>query len=227
MAVTPYKEKEYVQSEAVAKAQQALQSHHAGKPGGYQSQYQSGLDSLLGQIQNREKFHYDVNADALYSQVAQNYLRQGQQAMMDTMGQAAALTGGYGNSYAQTAGQQQYNEYLLGLSQLVPQFQQMALEQYRLEGDDLLNRYNLLMQQCAECGFVPNIVREPTTMESLFLCVEMGMGVAMLDRNTRLERNTTLRIIDFPESRTTGLVAAWRKDNRNPLVPALIKALTE
>lgn len=87
--------------------------------------------------------------------------------------------------------------------------------------------YNLLMQQCAECGFVPNIVREPTTMESLFLCVEMGMGVAMLDRNTRLERNTTLRIIDFPESRTTGLVAAWRKDNRNPLVPALIKALTE
>ena len=52
---------------------------------------------------------------------------------MDTAGQAAALTGGYGNSYAQTAGQQTYNQYLLGLTQLVPQYQQMALEQYRLE----------------------------------------------------------------------------------------------
>ena len=106
MAVTPYEEKQYVQSDAVTKAQQALQSQQANKPGAYQSQYQSGLDSLLDKIQNRERFQYDVNADALYSQVAQNYLRQGQQAMMDTMGKAAAMTGGYGNSYAQTAGQQ-------------------------------------------------------------------------------------------------------------------------
>lgn len=87
--------------------------------------------------------------------------------------------------------------------------------------------YELLIKQCGESGFVPNIVRETATTESLFLCVEMGMGVAMLDRNTRLERNTTLRIIDIPESRAAGLVAVWRKDNHNPLVPALIKALTE
>lgn len=147
MAVTPYKEKEYVQSEAVAKAQQALQSHQAGKPGGYQSQYQSGLDSLLGQIQNREKFHYDVNADALYNQVAQNYLRQGQQAMMDTVGKAAAMTGGYGNSYAETAGQQTYEQYLQGLTDLVPQYQQLAFSQYQAEGENLLDQYNLLLQQ--------------------------------------------------------------------------------
>lgn len=147
MAVTPYEEKKYVQSEAVAKAQQALQSHQVGKPGGYQSQYQSGLDSLLGQIQNREKFHYDVNADALYSQVAQNYLRQGQQAMMDTVGKAAAMTGGYGNSYAETAGQQAYEQYLQGLTELAPQYQQLAFRQYQAEGEDLLNQYNLLLQQ--------------------------------------------------------------------------------
>ena len=147
MAVTPYQEKKYVQSDAVTQAQQALQNQQANKPGAYQSQWQGQLDSLSGQIQNRDKFQYDVNSDALYQQVMQNYLAQGQQAMMDTMGQAAALTGGYGNSYAQTAGQQQYNNHLLGLTEMVPQVQQMALQQYQMEGDDLMDRYALMMQQ--------------------------------------------------------------------------------
>lgn len=142
-----YEEKKYVQSDAVTQAQQALQNQQANKPGQYQSQFQTGMNDLMGQIQNRPKFQYDVNADALYQQVAQNYMQQGQQAMMDTMGQAAALTGGYGNSYAQTAGQQQYNQHLLGLAEMVPQFQQMALQQYQMEGDDLMDRYNLMAQQ--------------------------------------------------------------------------------
>ena len=147
MAVTPYQEKKYVQSDAVTQAQQALQNQQANKPGQYQSQFQTGMNDLMGQIQNRPKFQYDVNADALYQQVAQNYLQQGQQAMMDTMGQAAAMTGGYGNSYAQTAGQQQYNQHLLGLTEMVPQFQQMALQQYQMEGDQLMDQYNLMAQQ--------------------------------------------------------------------------------
>lgn len=145
--VDPYVSKEYVQSDAVTQAQQMLHNMQANKPGAYQSQFQTGLDALMGQIQNRDKFQYDVNSDALYQQVMQNYLAQGQQAMMDTMGQAAAMTGGYGNSYAQTAGQQMYNQHLLGLAELVPQYQQMALQQYQMEGDDLMDRYALMMQQ--------------------------------------------------------------------------------
>ena len=147
MAYTPYNEKKYVQSDAVTQAQQALTQQQANKPGQYQSQFQTGMNDLMGQIQNRPKFQYDVNADALYQQVAQNYMQQGQQAMMDTMGQAAALTGGYGNSYAQTAGQQQYNNHLLGLAEMVPQFQQMALQQYQMEGDQLMDQYQLMLQQ--------------------------------------------------------------------------------
>lgn len=142
-----YPKKEYTESDSVKQAQQALQNQQAQKPGAYQSQYQAGMDNLMGQIQNRPKFQYDVNSDALYQQVAQNYIRQGQQAMMDTMGQASALTGGYGNSYAQNAGQQAYQSYLQGLTDLVPQYQQMAYQQYQAEGDDLLNKYALLAQQ--------------------------------------------------------------------------------
>lgn len=147
MAGTAYQEKKYVQSDAVTQAQQALQAQQAQKPGAYQSQWQGQLNDVLGQIQNRDKFSYDVNADALYQQAAQRYIQQGQQAMMDTMGQAAAMTGGYGNSYAQTAGQQAYQGYLLGLTDMIPQFQQMAMQQYQMEGDDLLSRYQLLAQQ--------------------------------------------------------------------------------
>lgn len=143
----PYEEKKYVHSDAVTQAQQALQNQQANKPGQYQSQWQGQLDNLSGQIQNRPKFQYDVNADALYQQVAQNYMQQGKTAMMDTMGQAAALTGGYGNSYAHTAGQQQYNNHLLGLTEMIPQFQQMALQQYQMEGDQLMDQYQLMLQQ--------------------------------------------------------------------------------
>lgn len=40
-----------------------------------------------------------------------------------------------------------YNQHLLGLNELVPQYQQMALQQYQLEGDELMKQYNMLLQQ--------------------------------------------------------------------------------
>ena len=132
----------YVESDAVRLAKESLSSLQ--KPGAYQSQWQKSLDDIIGKIQNREKFSYDLNGDALYQQYKDQYVTQGQQAMMDTMGQAAAMTGGYGNSYAQTAGQQTYQEYLQGLNDKVPELYQLALDQYNREGDELYNQYGLL-----------------------------------------------------------------------------------
>ena len=71
-----------------------------------------------------------MNSDALYQQYRDLYTQQGQMAMMDTMGQAAAMTGGYGNSYAQTAGQQMYNQYLGKLNEVVPELYQQAYNRY-------------------------------------------------------------------------------------------------
>ena len=136
--------KKYVQSDAVKQAQAALQQQQAQKPGAYQSQWQQTLNDTISKIQNREKFTYDVNADALYQQYKDRYIQQGQQAMMDTMGQAAALTGGYGNSYAQSVGQQTYQGYLQGLNDKIPELYQLALDQYNQKGTDLMNQYGLL-----------------------------------------------------------------------------------
>lgn len=64
--------------------------------------------------------------------------------MQDTMGQAAALTGGYGSTYGEQVGQQAYNAYLQNLNDIVPQLQQQAYQRYQDEGTDLYNQYSLV-----------------------------------------------------------------------------------
>lgn len=127
----------------VANAQQLLQQGLAAS-GSYQSKWDEQLTGLLDQITNRKPFQYDVNADALYQMYKDQYVRQGRMAMQDTMGQAATMTGGYGNSYAQNAGQQAYQGYLQELTAKIPELAQVAQEQYNQEGQDLYNRYNLI-----------------------------------------------------------------------------------
>lgn len=87
--------------------------------------------------------------------------------------------------------------------------------------------YQLLFRECAKHGFVPNVVRETSSPESLFLCVELGIGAAMLDRNTRLESSTAVQVVDLPDSYAAAMVAVWRKDNCNPMVARLVQALTK
>lgn len=65
----------------------------------------------------------------------------------DTLGKAAALTGGYASSYAQSAGQQAYNGYLQELAALVPELRQAALAEYQQEGKALQNQYSMLDAQ--------------------------------------------------------------------------------
>ena len=134
----------YQPSDTVAQAQQMLNDYMAQKPGAYQSTWQGQMDELMNQILNRKPFQYDVNSDALYQQYKDQYMLQGQQAMMDTMGQAAALTGGYGNSYAQTAGQQTYQGYLQQLNDRIPDLYQLALSKYQMEGNALADQYAML-----------------------------------------------------------------------------------
>ena len=138
---------DYVMGEDAQAAKDALDAHNANKPGEYSSQWQSQLDSLMNQIMNREKFSYDLNGDALYQQYKDKYIQQGKLAMADTMGQAAAMTGGYGSSYAQSVGQQAYQGQLDNLNDVVPELYQMALNKYNQEGQDLYNQYGLVMDR--------------------------------------------------------------------------------
>lgn len=136
---------EYKPSDTVAKAEALLQQQLAQKPGAYQGgTWADTLNETISQILNRDKFSYDLNGDALYQQYKDQYTTQGKLAMMDAMGQAAAMTGGYGNSYAQTAGQQAYQAYLQQLNDVVPELYGMALDQYNQEGQALYDQASLM-----------------------------------------------------------------------------------
>ena len=131
------------QDDAVAKAQQMLQEQMTGDTAGAQS-WQQQLNDILNQILNRDKFRFDLNGEALYDQYKDQSMLMGQQAMMDTMGKAQAMTGGYGNSYAQAAGQQAYNSHLQQMGNVIPELYSLALSKYQSDGNDLLDRYAIL-----------------------------------------------------------------------------------
>ena len=142
-----YQAPDYNPSDTVTDAQKLLDEQLAQKPGDYKSTWQSQINDILQQILNREKFSYDLNGDALYQQYKDQYMTQGKMAMMDTMGQAQAMTGGYGNSYAQSVGQQAYQGHLQELNNKIPELYQLALNKYQMEGDALTDKYALLAQQ--------------------------------------------------------------------------------
>ena len=144
--VQPY-QKEYTPSDTVKQAQEAMQQQAALKPAEYKSAYDEQLQALYDKIVNREPFQYDMNGDILYQQLKDRTIQQGQMAAQDVMGQAATLTGGYGNTYAQKVGQQTYHQHLEGLNDQLPQLVQLAMNQHQMEGDQMAEHYAMLMQR--------------------------------------------------------------------------------
>lgn len=99
--------------------------------------------AIYDKIMNRGEFTFDLNKDKLYQQYRDLYAQMGRGAMEDTMGQAAALTGGYGSTYSQNAGQQAYNSYLQKLNEVVPELYTAAYNRYNQEGQNLMNLYTM------------------------------------------------------------------------------------
>ena len=136
-----YKESDAVTSAGKNKtdAENALKNY-----GDFSYGNQATLDGIMDKIMNREEFSYDLNGDALYQQYKDKYIQQGKMAMQDTMGQAAAMTGGYGNSYAASVGNQAYQASLQNLNDIVPELYQMAYDKYLQEEQSLYNKYGML-----------------------------------------------------------------------------------
>ena len=140
-------EQGYTPSDEVTAARAYRDSVAAMEPGAYQSRFEEKLQELYDQIAGREAFDYDPEEDEAYRRYTKLYAAKGAAAMEDTLGKAASLTGGYGSSYAQSAGQQAYNGYLQELAALVPELRQAALAEYRQEGQALADQYSMLSQR--------------------------------------------------------------------------------
>ena len=116
----------------------------------YVNRYQSQIDDLTKQILNREAFSYDPEQDPTYQQYKESYTRNGERAMQDTLGQVSARTGGLASSYAGSAAQQTYDNYMGALADKIPELKQLAYSMYQDEGNT--QRANLEMLVALEQG---------------------------------------------------------------------------
>lgn len=110
----------------------------------YGASYDDELNEVYSKLSGREKFSYNPASDGLYQQYKDSYIQQGRRAMQDSIGQAVALTGGYGSSYAESVGQQSYDEQLQKLFDIVPELYGLAYQRYQDEGESLETRYGML-----------------------------------------------------------------------------------
>ena len=109
---------------------------------GFNNPYKNQMNNTVNAI-NNSKFEYSVNDDALYNQYKEIYQNMGNTAMQEAQADATALTGGFSNSYAQTAGTKAYASYITQLQNLVPQLYSQARTTYDTNLSNLYNKANL------------------------------------------------------------------------------------
>lgn len=114
------------------------------RPGAYNSALHDKISSARKELMN---FQYDPMQDASYQALAQIYGARGDQAAQDTLGEAAALNGGFGTSYAVSAAQQARNQYNQELAAMVPDLEQNAYAKAQNRYQMLVDRDNELYQR--------------------------------------------------------------------------------
>ena len=117
---------------------------YAPKAEAYESAYTDLMKAATDKILNREDFSYNPAADASYQAYQEKYRNAGRNAMQNTLGSAAALTGGQLNSYALTAAQQANDAYNSQMSDMIPALQQAAYDQYNNERNQSRNDLSML-----------------------------------------------------------------------------------
>lgn len=140
-------EQGFTPSDELTAAREAQKSMEALQPKEYQSSFEGELAQLYDQITGRKAFSYDPQTDAQAKNYAYLYTQKGREAMADTMGQAAALTGGYASSYAQTASQQAYDRYMRDLAELMPELEKNARQRDESQRDWLMQQYEQVSSQ--------------------------------------------------------------------------------
>ena len=91
-----------------------------------------------------DNYEYNYNTDPLYQQLKNDYVRTAKLGAENIAGKAAAQTGGYGNSYAQTAAQQVYQDAMLDFNDVILDLEQNAYNRHLDRQQQHLNEYSLL-----------------------------------------------------------------------------------
>lgn len=129
---------------AYKSAKEAYDNAKANRPGEYKSKFENQINSLVDQIINRQKFNYNYRTDDKYAAYRKSSEEAARKAANNSMAMSARMSGGYGNSYAQNAAAQAYAEQMAGVTDKIPEFEQLAYERDRAERSDLNNNLSIL-----------------------------------------------------------------------------------
>ncbi|MBP2644619.1 MAG: transcriptional regulator AlsR family [Firmicutes bacterium] len=83
-----------------------------------------------------------------------------------------------------------------------------------------------LSKEFARQGITPNIVSQHSSMESVLMSIESGIGISILPRCVEAYATPDIKFLDLGEdSFTVDVVVAWKKENSNPIIPLFINEL--
>lgn len=94
---------------------------------GWNNPYAEQIQQALAAL--NQPYVYDPNNPQALA-VKENYTQAGQRAMENTLAQVSARTGGLASSYAGTAAQQQYNQYMEGMNDALLEVEQQAKQNW-------------------------------------------------------------------------------------------------
>lgn len=84
--------------------------------------------------------------------------------------------------------------------------------------DESPKGFDGIVSICRKNGFTPKIVKQLPNVESVLLCVEMGIGVALFDSKVRISNMDNLKVFKV-EDDFVNVIMAWKKENMNPGIP--------
>lgn len=112
----------------------------------YNNAYQQLQKQMLDEIINRPGFSWSKEEDPTWSSYKKSYLREGDRATANALGQASAASGGRASSYAVNAATQAGDYYAAKLNDVIPTLYQQAYDRY-------LNEYQMKL---SDLGAVNN-----------------------------------------------------------------------
>ncbi len=110
----------------------------------FTSPYQQQMEQVLEQYLGREPFSYTAERDPVWQQYQKMYLREGQRAREDTLGNYAAATGGQASTAAVNAASQAQDYYNAQMSDVIPALYGQAYDRWRNEGEQYAGQLDML-----------------------------------------------------------------------------------
>ena len=102
---------------------------HWDKPQ-FKTSYDSEISDLYRKLSEIKSFSYNPYEDELFKYYRQQYIREGNRAMEDILGELSASTGGVASSYAVSAASQAQEEYNKKINDIIPELYNDAYERY-------------------------------------------------------------------------------------------------